>query len=140
MAMFLYRKWVNEQESSIANVMFYTKDKDIVSPDLDTILEGKTVMRMFELINKHKVPTCCNSQSEFGDDIRDVKFAKIHIDQIKKDALEMIIIGGDKAFGVSNWDGVPLPNGNGKITKIIQSLLYADYEDSDQAEPVDYSL
>jgi len=118
-------------ETAKANLMFYTKDKDILTPETDEILDGTTVRRLVELLNEHK--------AEYAEDIRDVKYAKIHIDQIKKEALEMMILSRNEVISVIAWDGVPLPNGNGKITKILRSLLYTDYSDSQYAEAVDYS-
>eukprot|EP00826_Nyctotherus_ovalis_P004046 TRINITY_DN10838_c0_g4_i1.p1 TRINITY_DN10838_c0_g4~~TRINITY_DN10838_c0_g4_i1.p1 ORF type:complete len:327 (+),score=74.08 TRINITY_DN10838_c0_g4_i1:124-1104(+) len=109
-------------EGSVQAVGFVLRDGTYYAPPYYRALRSVTQDRVLELVAARLVKAGLVTRIS-----RVKKTAK----ELKKEAVEMMLLGGEKVFPVGSWDGVVISDTVGPVTQAITKLLEEDYSNPD---------
>lgn len=105
-------------EAAVQSPSFVLKDGTYYTPPYVRALRSITQDRMLELVKTKLIPSGLITKIS-----RDRK----KVDELKNEALEMMLMGGDKITPIGSWDEKEFSNEVGPITKILMKLIAEDY-------------
>lgn len=105
-------------EGPIQSVSFVLKDGTYYTPPYFRALRSITQDRMLELVKTQLIPS---------GKITKISRDKKKVDELKDEAVEMMLMGGDKIVSIRSWDEKVFSHEIGPITKILLKLISEDY-------------
>ena len=104
-------------ESPTNNIAFVLKDKTFCVPPFDKTLVGTTIIRCFEHVQDKLISKGL---------IKEIRRDYLTIEDVKKYASEVMLVGGDFIVPVLKINDVEISDTPGEITRILQSFLTND--------------
>ncbi len=114
-------------EGTVQAIAFVLKDKTYYAPPYYRALRSITQDRVLELVEKHLIKSGM---------ISGISRTKKKVEELKKEAVEMMLLGGERIIPIKYWDDKLISETVGPVTDMIMRLLEADYKNPD----VTYSL
>jgi len=107
----------NLLECPTSNIGFILKDNSFCVPPFDKTIQGTTVMRLFEYVNKELI----NKNL-----ITRISREYLTLEQVREKAKEALIMGGDFVIPILKIDDLEISKTPGDITKLFQLFLSND--------------
>lgn len=109
-------------EGSVQAVSFVLKDGTYYAPPYYRALRSVTQDRVLELVEAHLIKTGL---------VTGISRVKKTVDELKKEAVEMMLLGGERIIPIGSWDDMIISHTVGPVTKKIIKLLEEDYKNPD---------
>lgn len=98
-------------EGPIANVGFIWKNGDFVTSSFDRVLKGTTLIEAMNYIREELIPKGI---------VKNIVQKDFTVKDVYENAVEMMILGGNKILPVGSLNNVEISKEVGRITKILQ--------------------
>lgn len=109
-------------EGSVQAISYILKDGTYYAPPYYRALRSITQDRVIELVEQHLLKSGV---------VTGISRAKKTVDELKRDTVEMMLLGGERVIPIRSWDGKVISESIGSVTKEIMKLLDEDYSNPD---------
>ena len=105
----------------MANVAVLTKSNELILPPFDKTVPGTTAIKCLKYIEANLMPSMVTS----------IRREMVNCEQLKSEAKEVLILGGQKVLPVLKWDDSVICETPGALVRELQKFLKDIESDSE---------